>query len=350
MPGRICIFGEDLDYMNLHVITAAINLRMHIKGDVSEDGMISIYYQDLKEHDRFPIDRPAHYRKKRDYIRATFNVLTRKGYEIPQGVTATIWSEIPIGRGLASSSALTVIWIAFLNELFNFKLTKEEIAELAYLSEVVENNESGGNMDHYTCSLGSGMHIDCSSNEITHLNLDHLAESIVIADTCIVKKELVHTERKRNIMEGIKWFSKFVKNFDLKTVECEELEPILPQIPSTPLKHARAIIRLRDITEEAEKELTDGVGNPEKIGQLINAFHQELIQGFNNSTDMTEKLIQEAKQAGALGGKIIGSGFGGCVLLYCPRKQKEVAQVVENCGGQPYIVQIDEGIRVDFKE
>ncbi|NVM28870.1 MAG: hypothetical protein HWN65_08500 [Candidatus Helarchaeota archaeon] len=349
VPARVCLFGEDLDYMDLHVITAAINLRMHIRGDFSDDGNISMYYQDLDESDQFPINQPAPYRKKRDYIRAAFNVLNRKGYKIAKGVTATIWSEIPIGRGLASSSVLTVIWIAFLNESFGFKLKKEEIAELAYQSEVVENKESGGNMDHYACSLGHGMHMDCDCNEIKQINLDHLAESIVIADTLIDKKELVHGERKRNIVEGMRYFSKFVP-FDIKITKCEELEPYYSQIPTEPLKHARAILRLRDITKEAEEELNNGVINHEKIGQLIDAFHKELVGGFNNSTEMTEKLIQEAKKAGSLGGKILGSGFGGCVLLYCPGKQKEVARVVEKCGGRPYIVQVDEGIIIESKE
>ncbi len=349
VPARVCLFGEDIDYMGLHVITAGINLRMHIRGDFSKDDMISIYYKDLDEHDKFSIEKVASYRKKRDYVRAGFNVLNRKGYQISQGVTATIWSDIPIGRGLASSSVLTIIWIAFLNELFGFKLTKAEVAELAYQSEVVENNESGGNMDHYACALGSGMHMDCSTNEITPINLDHIAESIVIGDTLIIKKELVHTERKRNIIAGMEYFSKFIP-FDIKTTKCEEIESYFSQIPAEPLNHARAILRLRDITEEAEKELNNGVANHQKLGQLIDAFHRELVGGFHNSTEMTEKVIEVAKNAGALGGKIIGSGFGGCVLLYCPGKQKEVSQAVQDCGGKPYIVQIDEGIRVEFKE
>ncbi|MHA1267044.1 MAG: GHMP family kinase ATP-binding protein [Candidatus Helarchaeota archaeon] len=351
-PGRVCLFGEDLDYMKLHVITAAINLRMHIRGDLTNNDQISVYYQDLNTYDEFRISQPAPYRKKRDYIRAAFNVLNRSGYEISQGIKATIWSEIPIGRGLASSSVLTVIWIAFLNELCHFGLSKSDIAELAYQSEVVENNESGGNMDHYACALGNGMHMDCSCNEITPINLDHITQSIVIADTLIVKKELVHAERRQNIMEGIKWFSKYT-NFDICTTIYEELKPFFSKIPPKPLKHALAILRLRDITEAAERELyngtMNGIVNHQRIGELIDAFHRELVYGFENTTEKTEQIIQSAKNAGALGGKIIGSGFGGCVLLYCPGKQEQVAKAVTASGGKPYIVQIDDGIRLEAK-
>ncbi|MHA1144850.1 MAG: GHMP family kinase ATP-binding protein [Candidatus Helarchaeota archaeon] len=348
-PGRICLFGEDLDYMGLNVITAAINLRMHVRGDFSDDDFITIYFKDLDERDRFRINQPAPYRKKRDYIRAATNVLNRKGYEINRGIKATIWSEIPIGRGLSSSSVLTISWIAFVNELFEFGLTKKEIAELAYQSEVVENNESGGNMDHYACSLGNGMHLNCSTHDVKILELNHLADSIVIADTKIIKKELVHGERKKNIIEGLEWFSKFV-DFDLKNTCCEDLEPFFSKIPPIPLKHARAILRLRDITNEAEKVLSRPESDPEKLGRLFDEFHHELVRGFDNSTEMTEKIILEAKKAGALGGKILGSGFGGCVLLYCPGKQKEVSEAVKKSGGEPYIVCIDEGIRIEHED
>ncbi len=344
VPGRICLFGEDLDYTNLEVITAAINLRMHVRGDFSNDNNISIEFLDIKQYDKFPIDREVRYRKKRDYIRSAFNVLNRKGYNIDKGVKAKIWSDIPIGRGLSSSSVLTVSWIAFLNELFKFKLNNLEIAELAYQSEVIENNESGGNMDHYACSIGNGMHMDCLSCGVQPLDLNHLSDSIVIADTKIVKKQLVHGKRKANILRGFKYFSKYV-DFNVKTTRLEDLIPYFSRIPEEPLKHAVAIIKLRDITRDALLELKRDKKNERKIGDLINQFHQELVKGFNNSTEISEKLISESLKAGALGGKIIGSGFGGCVLIFCPGKQKEVAEIIKKYGGKPYIVSIDEGIR-----
>ena len=241
---------------------------------------------------------------------------------------------------------LTISWIAFLNELFKFGLRKEEIAELSYQSEVIENKEGGGNMDHYACSLGNGMYMDCATCYTKSIDLSHLSDSIIIADTKIPKKQLVHTERKANIKKGFEYFSKFV-NFDVKNTPLKELEPYFSKIPEKPLRHAIAIIKLRDITRIAREELIKKSNDVEKIGKLFNDFHRELVRGFNNSTKKTEELIRNSIQAGALGGKIIGSGFGGCVLIYCPGKQKEVAEVIKKYGGEPYIVSIDEGIKVE---
>ena len=347
VPGRVCLFGEDLDYVGLEVITAAINLRMHVKGTFSRDNFVHVKFLDIKQQDKFPINKEVKYRKKRDYIRSTFNVLNRKGHKINKGVRAEIWSDIPIGRGLSSSSVLTIAWITFLNELFEFGLSKMEIAELAYQSEVVENNESGGNMDHYACALGDGMHMDCSTCDVQSLDLNYLSDSILIADTKIIKKQLVHGKRKANIESGFQYFSKFL-DFDVKTTRLEELEPHFSKVPEEPLNHAVAIIKLRDITRDALTELKRDKKDAKKIGDLINKFHQELVKGFKNSTEKTEKIIKASMDAGALGGKIIGSGFGGCVLIFCPGKQTEIAELVKKYGGKPYIVSIDEGLRRDI--
>ena len=63
VPGRICLFGKDLDYTGLEVITAAINLRMHVKGTFSNDNFVHVKFLDIKQHDKFPINKKARYRK-----------------------------------------------------------------------------------------------------------------------------------------------------------------------------------------------------------------------------------------------------------------------------------------------
>ena len=42
-PGRVCLFGEDVDYMGLEVITLAINQRIEIQGRINTNGMISYW-------------------------------------------------------------------------------------------------------------------------------------------------------------------------------------------------------------------------------------------------------------------------------------------------------------------
>ena len=57
--------------------------------------------------------------------------------------------------------------------------------------------------------------------------------------------------------------------------------------------------------------------------------------------------MDAASNAGALGGKINGSGGGGCMFAYAPNNPEDVAEAIEKAGGKAYIVQKDEGTRIN---
>ena len=139
-PGRVCLFGEDQDYLGLSVITVAINLRTYVRGQVTESNKIKINYINTKETDEFSVDEKIEYRSKRDYLRAAINILKRdeRYKNLLKGVDCEIWSEIPIASGLSSSSVLVVAWIKFLSSAFSLQLDEKEIAQLAFCSEVTE--------------------------------------------------------------------------------------------------------------------------------------------------------------------------------------------------------------------
>jgi len=53
--------------------------------------------------------------------------------------------------------------------------------------------------------------------------------------------------------------------------------------------------------------------------------------------------------AGALGGKITGSGGGGCMFAYAPEHTEEVAEAITRAGGRAYVVRVSEGLRVETR-
>ena len=161
-PGRINLFGEHQDYLNLPVITAAINLRIEIEGIKRNDKKFNFNLPDLNRTDSFSFDGAIKYIKERDYLRSAFNVLVRQGVKIPSGYDCTIHSKIPINSGTSSSSAMIVAWVKFLLTIAEDKRADNpmEIAKLAHQAEVLEFNEPGGMMDHYATSLGGVLFIE----------------------------------------------------------------------------------------------------------------------------------------------------------------------------------------------
>jgi galactokinase len=61
------------------------------------------------------------------------------------------------------------------------------------------------------------------------------------------------------------------------------------------------------------------------------------------STPKIESMLDAALDAGALGGKINGSGGGGCMFAYAPNNSEAIAEAIKKAGGKSYIVQADEG-------
>ncbi|MGC8747214.1 MAG: galactokinase family protein, partial [Candidatus Saccharicenans sp.] len=156
-PGRICLFGEHQDYLNLDVIAAAISLRFFIEGEMRPDRQFLIDLPDIQEKDQFIIEGELPYQKSRDYLRSAINVLQRLGCQFDSGWNIKMHGEIPINAGTSSSSAMVVAWIKFLLEAAgrsDLAPNPETIAKLAHRAEVLEFKEPGGQMDHYTSALG----------------------------------------------------------------------------------------------------------------------------------------------------------------------------------------------------
>ncbi len=344
-PGRACLFGEDQDYLGLSVITVAINLRTYVRGKATEDNIIKINYINTLEIDEFSIQEKIAYRSKRDYLRATINILKRdeRFSNLLKGIECEIWSEIPIASGLSSSSVLVVAWAKFLNSAFGLNLGEKDIAQLAFQSEVAEFGEPGGMMDHIASAIGGQLLIKCT-NPPQIQKLDPPISGLVIGDT-LVKKKTIETlvKRKSEIFEGIAFVSDQIKDFNLETVEMARIEPYLQKMDGNAAKRLRAVLEMRDIVKMAAPALK--MDDEAKIGDLINRHHQSMRDGFENVIAKAEDMIRASIDAGALGGKVTGSGNGGCVIIFAPQHQLEAAKAIEQAGGKDYIVQVDEGAR-----
>jgi galactokinase len=62
------------------------------------------------------------------------------------------------------------------------------------------------------------------------------------------------------------------------------------------------------------------------LGELLSAGHASLRDDFEVSTPELDALVTILAEAGALGARLTGAGFGGCVVALVPRdRATEVA-------------------------
>jgi galactokinase len=105
-------------------------------------------------------------------------------------------------------------------------------------------------------------------------------------------------------------------------------------------------VQNRDLLNAALAELEKDEIDHKKIGQYLTRHHSVLRDVLQVSTSKIESMMDAAQNAGALGGKINGSGGGGCMFTYAPENPESVAEAIESVGGKSYIIHSDEGTKV----
>lgn len=348
VPGRICLFGEHQDYLNLPVIAAAINRRITVTAQKRNDSIMHFHLPDIHDEDFFSLSKHVQYIKERDYLRSAVNIVQRYGYTINQGADFTVTGTIPINSGTASSTALVAAltdMIIRINEK-NEHVPPEEIAKLAHLAEVVEFGEPGGMMDHYSTALGGVIFLSM----YPELNIEKLHPDLglfVLGDSGEPKDtQDVLTRVKKRIEKIVSQLSDLYEKFSLQTVTCKEVDTFKINLEKDQIDILTATLKNRDITREAKNLCTAESLNHKKFGELLYKHHMILSKELQISTPKIDRMIESALKAGAYGAKINGSGGGGCMFAYAPDNTDQVAEAIEKEGGECYIISVDEGLRV----
>lgn len=343
-PGRIVLFGEHQDYLGLPVIPAAIDLYMKINGKKSNSSSYTIELPDIQTSQVFSANNII-YQSGRDYLRSGVKVLQENGI-IPneEGASARITSDIPIQAGLSSSSALCVIWISFLAELFHNPLTPMEITKFAHQAEVLEFNEPGGMQDHMVIAHGYVNYEEFDPIKCTFL-LSKLP-GIVIGNS-LEKKDTLTT--LSNVKNGVKKGLKYMKTSKVRELtfdDVKEKKSIEGQLDEFSLNALKAALINFEITKKAHSELRkpSSIRDNEYIGALMTQHHTSLRDFLKISTPKIEKMIEAALDAGALGCKITGSGNGGCMIALCPDHEENVSRALQQMGAHTHIAQVASGV------
>ncbi len=348
-PSRICLFGEHQDYLNMPVIAAGINLSMEVTAEKLEENKAEIYLADFNTSKEFKLSFPIKYDEERDYIKSAFNVLSREGVKIDYGVRASISSDIPINAGASSSSALVISLVKLILELSGDprKDSPKDIAEWGFKVEVAEFNEPGGKMDHYSCAYGGVLYLDFANSIVEKLPVNLrgfvLGHSLQPKDT----KGTLRRAKEAQI-EAIRLLKEMKPDFELGKNSYEEMKDFIKKLPFELRAYGEAAIKNRELTEKARKLLTSGNFTDEEFGKLLYEHHSVLRDNLKLSTGVIDKMLNEAIKAGALGGKINGSGGGGTMFVYAPGREEWVKEAFERMGKPAYILDIVEGTRVFF--
>lgn len=233
------------------------------------------------------------------------------------GVSLAIDSDLTPGAGLASSAALACAVAASLTELAGLALTRSEVAALARRAENDFVGVPCGIMDQSAsmlCAAGYALLLDCRTGGHTAVPLDPSAAGLVllIIDTG-VRHELAGGEyavRRRQCEEA----ADLLGVTSLREVtDAAGLDALADPVLS---RRARHVVTENGRVEQAVRLLR--AGRLDDCGPLLTSSHLSLRDDFEVSWPEADLAVDAALAAGALGARMTGGGFGGCVLALLP--------------------------------
>ena len=216
-----------------------------------------------------------------------------------------------------------------------------KLGKVAYQAEVLEFGEPGGMMDQFSTAMGGCIHIEQQPLEIRNLSLN--LKSFVLGHSHEPKDTLKILKYCRDMRKGI--LQKIQnKNPLISFKNCSEVDG-KSVLNNEEKELFRATVCNREITKRAIDLINQKEFDHYEFGRLLFEHHKVLSNLLGTSTPKIDKMIEVGIEAGAYGGKINGSGGGGCMFVYAPESPEKVAKAIESAGGTAYIIHADQGTR-----
>ena len=206
-PGRINLIGEHVDYNEGLVMPGAIDRYMFFAVTPSFNDRCNVFAVDLEEGVTFSTYELNPGETWVNYLQGVIDGFHRKGKQVG-GVDCAFGGNLPTGAGLSSSAALCSGFAFAINECFNLKLEKAELALIAQYAEHEFAGVNCGLMDQYAslcAQKDSVILLDCRTLAYEVLPFDFPSHSIVLVDTK-VKHNLATTaynDRRRTCEVGV---------------------------------------------------------------------------------------------------------------------------------------------------
>jgi galactokinase len=136
----------------------------------------------------------------------------------------------------------------------------------------------------------------------------------------------------------------------LQTAEESEIDAFAGVLDASQRDLLRGTLRNHAITKTALGLLDATAVDHEAVGRLLTEHQAVLRDVLRISTAKIDRMLDAALKAGAAGGKINGSGGGGCMFAYAPEHPERVAEAIEREGGKAYVITADVGTRLEALE
>ena len=315
-PGRVNLIGEHTDYSGGLVLPIAIQYGIRLAA-VRAEREITLESEGYGRAETVAADGSGpRVRGWARYAQAVAAELADAGRPAI-GMTGTIASDLPPRAGLSSSAALEVALALALCTVADFGLEPLELALLCQRAELRAVGVPCGILDQAACLLGSNEHailLDCDALEYRRIHVPFDA-GLLIVDSGVARslENTAYAERRGELEQALRLVGA-ARSTEVETGALGALDDVPKR-------------RLRHVVTENERVTRFGAaleaGDLAGAGELLRESHASLRDDYEVSIPELDLLVELAIDAGALGARLLGGGFGGSVLVLAPAQRVE---------------------------
>merc|ERR1712078_893647 len=365
-PGRVNLIGEHVDYEGYAVLPMAVALETWVcvrrAPAGAGAGVLVVANADgalypeveLPADPGAPVDRERH--SWANYFQSgykgVFEHLRREGRPTPEpcGLQVMVRGRVPAGSGLSSSSALVVASAAAVAAVHGLEFSRQEIAEFTRVCEQHVGTMSGG-MDQAISVMG-----ERGLAKLIEFGPVRASDVVLPPGCAFVIANSLTVSKKAETAAG---------RYNLRVLECrlaaalvaagksvgdllheapysqEELEGLLGAsieavagadfLPSVRAaaelgglklrqraehvySEAQRVLRFRDLCNSSASASAAAGETLAALGKMMDESHASCSVQYECSSPELEELTGMARELGALGARLTGAGWGGCMV------------------------------------
>lgn len=316
-PGRVNLIGEHTDYNDGFVLPFALQYTVRVAAARRDDRLVVMSSRQSETTVTVGLDdlAPGSIDGWGAYAAGVIWVLHASGREL-SGFDLLVDGDVPLGAGLSSSAALECAVALAVTDLCDIRVSREELVGTAQRAENDFVGMPCGIMDQSAALLareGHALLLDTRTLEGVQVPFDISRSGLALV--------VIDTRAPHRLVDG---------EYAARRQQCEQAAALLgvrtlrDLSPSTlgprcaRLEEQTLVKRVRHVVTENQRvletaELLRG-GHVADIGPLLTASHASLRDDYEVTVPELDVTVETVLAEGALGARMVGGGFGGCVI------------------------------------
>jgi galactokinase len=316
-PGRVNLIGEHTDYNDGLVLPIALPNQISVTASARDDGIVAVSSNGQKGVIEFALDslEPGSVGDWATYPAGMAWVLREAGYEIG-GANLLVDSDLPTGAGLSSSAALLCATGVALLGLRDLEVDPAEVARLAQKAENQYVGAPVGLMDQMAsmcCTAGHALYFDIRAMSTEQIPFDPEADGLTLL---VVDVKAPHRHVDGEYAARRKSCERAAAELGvpaLRSITMDGLDEALAKLSdAVDRRRVRHVVTEIDRVEQAVALMR--AGRLRDVGALFTASHVSMRDDFEITVPELDVAVDTALAAGALGARMTGGGFGGCII------------------------------------